>query len=95
MSFLPRDPRDAPPGNRTIWVSVWGMEWGIILTVGSLAMGFVALLGYNKTGAEIAAVIGAPMAILSAFMGWGMRVYLQKSRSRGLKPGGPEQEDGP
>ena len=82
MSFLPRDPRDAPRGNRTIWLAVWMFEWGIVLVVMDLIMGFYALLGFNKSGSDIALVVGAPLAILTAMGGWGMSIYKDKSVKR-------------
>jgi len=81
MNFL-KNPRIAPTGNRTIWITSWMFEWGIVLALLSIGLGFYSFLAKDKGGAEIAIVIAAPMGILAAFGGWGMQVYLSKSKSR-------------
>lgn len=91
MAFLPRDPRLAPPGNRTFWQAIWFIEWGIVFALLDTIMGFVALLRYDKPGSEIVLVVGAPVGILTLMGAWSQSVYQKKSISRGaVQPDGRE-----
>ena len=93
MRFLPRDPREASPGQRTLWFCIWFVEWGVIMASLNGIAGFLALY-CGKGGSDIALVVAAEMGTLTALGGWGIQVYTSKSKSRG--PGQPDgRENGP
>ena len=80
MYFL-KNPREAPPGNRTLWLVTWMLELSILAGVVALAVGTWLMLA-GKEAADVVLMLGAVGALMGIFGGYGMTIYQKKSTHR-------------